>query len=396
MNIEKLYADLEAVYPKMVEIRRDLHMHPELSNQEFRTAEKIADYLTEIGVDEVKTNVGGTGVVGIIKGAKPGKTVALRADFDALPIQDEKDVAYKSTVPNVMHACGHDGHTATLLGVATALVKNRDELAGNVVLLHQHAEESGGGAVPMIEAGCLEGVDVVFGTHLSSTNKTGQIFTREGYLMAATDEFQITINGKGGHGASPHETIDPIVTISSIVMNLQQIVGRNIDPIESAVVTVGSIHAGEASNVIPDSAKITGTVRTYVPEIRELIEKRIKQLVKSTCEGVGATYEVNYRHGYDAVENHQAETAYLKEVAAAAIGEENVVESPPLMGGEDFGYFMQKVPGNFFFTGGALSDESLVFPHHHPRFDFDEEAMQVGGKVLLAAVANANNAKIGK
>ncbi|WP_368653132.1 M20 family metallopeptidase [Ornithinibacillus sp. 4-3] len=395
MDIKQWHQDLEELFPKMVEIRRDLHQHPELAYQEVRTAKIIADYLEDLGI-EVRTKVGGNGVLGTIKGGKPGKTVAIRADFDALPIQDEKDVEYKSTIPNKMHACGHDGHTATLLGVATVLAKHRDDLEGNVVLIHQHAEEDIGGAEPMIADGCLEGVDVVFGTHLSSTTPLGEISCSPGYVMAATDFFDIVINGKGGHGASPHQTVDPIVTASQLVMNLQQIISRNVDPIESGVVTVGSFHSGEAPNVIADSAKITGTVRTYLPEVRDLIENRISQIANAICEGNDATCEVQYHRGYDAVWNHPAETKYLQEVASEIIGEENVIEGPPSMGGEDYGYFMQKVPGTFFHTGAALSDASLVYPHHHPRFDFDEDAMKIAGKILLSAVAKVNDADIGK
>lgn len=390
MNIDTLHKELEELFPTMVEIRRDLHQHPELSFQEVRTAKKIADYLTELGI-EVRTEVGGRGVVGILRGKKEGKTVALRADFDALPIQDEKDVPYQSTIPGVMHACGHDGHTATLLGVATVLARHREELEGNVVFIHQHAEElTPGGAKPMIEDGCLDGVDVIFGTHLDSLSPSGQINYREGYVMAASDGFEIRISGKGGHGASPHDTVDPIVTASQLVVNLQQIVSRNVDPIKSAVLTIGSFHSGEANNVIPDAAKITGTVRTYDPEVRELIEKRMKQIADATCIANGATCEVIYERGYDAVWNHPEETQYIQKIAETIVGEDKVVEMAPEMGGEDFGYFMQKVPGTFFFTGAALSNTNDVYPHHHPRFDFDEEAMLTAAKVFVSAVVNVN------
>lgn len=392
MNIDILYKELEDLFPTMVDIRRDLHQHPELSFQEVRTAKKIADYLTELGI-EVRTDVGGRGVVGTLKGKKEGKTVAIRADFDALPIQDEKDVPYKSTVPGVMHACGHDGHTATLLGVATVLAKHRDELEGNVVFIHQHAEElTPGGAKPMIEDGCLDGVDIVLGTHLNSMTPSGDIYYREGYIMAASDGFEITISGKGGHGAAPHDTVDPLVTASQLVVNLQQIVSRNVDPVKSAVLTIGSFHSGEANNVIPDTAKITGTVRTYDPEVRELIQKRMKQVADAICLANNASCEVIYNRGYDAVWNHPKETQYIQKITEALVGKDKVIEMAPEMGGEDFGYYMQEVPGTFFFTGAAPTDPNLVYPHHHPRFDFDEKAMLTAAKIFVSAVANLSHA----
>lgn len=390
MDVHKLHEALEEIYPKMVDIRRDLHQHPELSFEEVRTPQMIADYLTDLGI-EVRTEVGGRGVVGTLRGGKEGKTVALRADFDALPIQDEKDVPYKSTVPGTMHACGHDGHTAALLGTATVLAKHREELEGNVVFIHQFAEEvPPGGAKPMVEDGCLDGVDVVFGAHLQSNSPLGNIYAREGYQSAAADMFHIKINGKGGHGAYPHQAIDPVVTASQLVVHLQQIVSRSVDPTESAVLTVGSIQSGDIGNVIPDTAYLKGTIRTFESDIRDLMEKRLKQVTEATCVASGASFEIDYLRGYDPVWNHAEETAYLKEVAADVVGEEKVKEAKVTMGGEDFCYYTQKVPGTFFNVGARLSDPELVYPHHHPRFDFDEKAMLVTAKVFVSAIANIN------
>lgn len=390
MDIKKLHAELDEIYPKIVEIRRDLHQHPELGFEEERTPKVIAEYLKELGL-EVRTEVGGRGVVGTLRGGKEGKTVALRADFDALPIQDEKDVPYKSKIPGKMHACGHDGHTATLLGVATVLAKYREELEGNVVFIHQFAEEVlPGGAKAMVEDGCLDGVDVIFGAHLQSTKPLGEIQYQEGYKSAAADMFDITISGKGGHGASPHDTIDPVYTASQLVVNLQQIVSRNVDPVESAVVSVGSFHSGKAGNVIPDTATLSGTVRTYKPEIRDLAEERLKQITEATCKATGASFEVNYTRGYDSLWNHPEETRYLKEVAKEVVGEEKVVEAGPHMAGEDFTYYVQKVPGTFFNVGARLSDPDRVYPHHHPMFDFDEKALLIAAKVFVSAIANIN------
>lgn len=385
MDLKILTAELEALYPKMVEFRRDFHQHPELSFKEERTPQVIAKYLQSLGI-EVRIGVGGRGVVGLLRGGKPGKTVALRADFDALPIQDEKDVPYKSTVPGVMHACGHDGHTATLLGVATVLAKHREELQGNVVFIHQFAEElAPGGAKPMIEDGCLDGVDVIFGTHLNSFRTVGEIYYREGYAMAASDRFEIEVLGKGGHGASPHETIDPLVTASQLVLNLQQIVSRRVDPQKSAVVTVGSFHAGEAFNVIPDRAKLIGTVRTYDQQVRDMIEQAIEQVTAAACAANGASYTYKYERGYDAVWNHPNETQHLVEAAKEIVGEVNVKEMPPLMGGEDFAYYLQQVPGTFYFVGAGNPELNAVYPHHHPRFDIDEKALLIAAKTLMAA-----------
>ncbi|WP_368653223.1 M20 family metallopeptidase [Ornithinibacillus sp. 4-3] len=393
MDIQALHKELEEIFPKMVEIRRDLHENPELGFEEVRTPQVIADYLRSLDID-VRTEVGGRGVVGTLKGGKPGKTIALRADFDALPIQDEKDVEYKSKVPNKMHACGHDGHTATLLGVATVLAKHREELEGTVVFLHQHAEEiAPGGAKPMVEDGCLDGVDYVFGAHLSSTTPCGTINYCEGYTSAAADAFEITINGKGGHGAHPHTTVDPVLTVGHLVVNLQQIVSRNVDPIESAVLSIGSIHTGNAGNVIPDSVTLNGTIRSYDPDIRDLLENRMKEITEATCALTGASCEIKYSRGYDALWNHPKETQYLRDVAIETLGEENVSEKKPGMGAEDFTYYVQKVPGTFFNVGARLDDDSKVFPHHHPRFDIKEDALLVGAKVFVAAVANANRLK---
>jgi len=303
--INKLNEKLQNYYEEMVHIRRYLHQHPELSFKEFKTAAYIADYYRNLGV-EVQTNVGGNGVVAKINGKHPGKTVALRADFDALPIQDEKDVPYKSTVPGVMHACGHDGHTATLLVLAKVLHELRDELKGEYVLIHQHAEEyAPGGAITMIEDGCLNGVDVIFGTHLWATEPTGTIQFRVGPIMAAADRFEITIQGKGGHGAQPHRTKDAIVCASQLVVNLQQIVSRKVNPIDSAVVSIGSFVSDNAFNVIADKAKLIGTVRTFNEEIRNFIEKDIERIVQGTCMTNDCSYEYLYDRGYPAVVNHK-------------------------------------------------------------------------------------------
>jgi len=378
------FDQLEAMYEQMVDWRRFLHQYPELSFQEIETPKMVATILESYGI-EVRTNVGGRGVVGTIRGAKPGKTIALRADFDALPIQDEKNVPYKSKIPGVMHACGHDGHTATLLAVAKVLSDNKDSLSGNVVLLHQHAEEKlPGGAIGMIEDGCLDEVDYVFGSHLSSIAPLGTYVYRSGYSMAATDFFEITIRGKGGHGSAPHETVDSVAVASQVINQLQLIVSRRVDPQKEAVVTVGSFHAGNAGNVIADSAKLTGTVRTFDPEVRSLVEEEVKQIVNRVCEAFHAQCEIIYDNGYPALYNHEQETATFEEIIKNSLQEDMLTERPPVMGGEDFAYYLQERPGMFFHTGAALSNTEDRYPHHHPMFDFDEKGMVFAGKALLS------------
>lgn len=382
-------SDLDAGFEEMVEIRRYLHMHPEVSFQEFKTAAYIAEFYHKLGI-EAKTGVGGNGVVAVIKGDLPGKTIALRADFDALPIGDEKDVPYKSTVPGVAHACGHDGHTATLLVLAKVLHKHRRTLEGSVVFIHQHAEEyAPGGAVSMIEDGCLDGVDVIFGTHLWASEPAGKIQYRVGPIMAAADRFQITINGKGGHGAQPHKTKDAVVIGSQLVMNLQQIVSRKVDPVHSAVVSVGSFVAENPFNVIADSAVLIGTVRTFDEEVRTLIEEEIERVVKASCALYDADYDYQFERGYPAVVNHREETEQLAELASKVPGVQIVEESPMQMGGEDFAYYLQHVKGTFFFTGAKPAYSETAYPHHHPKFDIDEKAMLIAAKTFsLALLAN--------
>lgn len=383
---EKWNAQLDESFNEIKEWRRHLHENPELSYKEVNTSAFIVDKLTSFGI-EVKKGVGGGGVVGLIRGAKPGKTIALRADFDALPIQDEKDVPYKSKVPGVMHACGHDAHTATLLGVAKVLSEHREDLAGNVVLLHQHAEEMPpGGAIAMINDGCLDGVDAVFGTHLWSTIPYGKIGYKSGYLMAASDHFTIKIQGHGGHGSSPHQTVDAVTIGSQLVNQLQQIVSRQIDPLKPAVVTVGTFHAGVTFNVIADSATITGTVRTFNKEVQDHIEAEIATISKNVCAAFHASCEVEYEHGYPAVYNHKEETAIFEEAIKAGLDEDVLFEMEPSMGGEDFAYYLQNKPGMFFFTGAGNAEVGAGYPHHHPRFDIDERAMLVAGKGFLSIV----------
>ncbi|WP_270182093.1 M20 family metallopeptidase [Alkalihalobacillus sp. CinArs1] len=383
--MNQLFNKLEDLYSEMVELRRHFHQYPELSFEEVETPKLIANYHRELGHD-VREHVGGRGVVATLKGTKPGKTVALRADFDALPIQEENEVPYKSKVDGVMHACGHDGHTAILLCLAKALNAIQNELEGTIVFIHQHAEEyQPGGAIAMIEDGCLEGVDVVFGTHLRATEEMGKIMYKEGPFMAAADRFEIEIIGRGGHGAQPHLTKDSIVIASQLVVNLQQLVSRRVNPLDSAVLSVGTFDARNAFNVIANNVQLVGTVRTFKKNVKELMEKEIERVVRGTCLAADVDYKLNYVHGYPALVNHKTETELLKNYAKLVPDVKEVTEHEAQMGGEDFSYYLQHVPGTFFFTGALNQDAEQVYPHHHPRFSFDERAMLIAAKVMATA-----------
>jgi amidohydrolase len=380
--------DIEEILPGVVADRRDFHEHPELANQEVRTAGIVAERLRALGVEDVRTGIASTGVTGLIRGTKPGagRTVLLRADMDALPILEENDVPYRSQTPGVMHACGHDAHTAMLLGVARLLSERRDEFPGTVKLLFQPAEESPpGGAKPMIEAGVLENpkVGAAFGIHVAQELPVGEIRLRPGPAMAAADRFHMVIHGKGGHGARPHDSIDPIVIGAQIVTALQTLVARAVDPTEEAVVTVGTFKAGEAFNVIPDTAELGGTVRTFNAKNRDMLEERIGSLARGIGAAMGGEVDFAYVRGYPATVNDPEMTELVREEAAKVVGEENVKDAPLLMGAEDFSYFLEAVPGAFWFVGSNNPERGLVWGHHHPRFDIDEGVLPIGMESMV-------------
>ncbi len=387
-KVVDLIEKLEEIFPELVQIRRDFHMHPELGYEEVETPKRVAKYLGELGL-EVRTQVGGRGVVGRLTGGRPGKTVALRADFDALPIQDEKQVEYKSRVPGVMHACGHDLHTAALLGVAKVLSEVRDSIEGNVVFIHQFAEEKHpGGALPMIEDNCLEDVDVIYSAHVLANLPYETVGIKEGYLLGSADEFEIEIIGKGGHAAQPYEAIDPIVLGSQIIMSLQQIVSRRIKPMDPAVVSVCTFHSGDANNVIPHSAKITGSVRAFNKETRSKLEESIKSIVQNLCDEAGATVKINYLHGYPSVYNDPVETKRVERVAKSIFSTDKVIKKEPFMAADDFAYFLEKVPGVYVMVGGRNEEIGASYPHHHPKFDVDERAILTIGKVFISSIVD--------
>ncbi len=371
---------------EMIYVRRHLHMHPELSHKEIATPAYIANYLVDLGI-EVRSGVGGRGVVGIIRGGKPGKTIAFRADFDALPIHDAKNASYQSTVPGVMHACGHDGHTAALLGFAKAINALKDQVQGNIVLIHQFGEElPPGGSRAMIADGCLDGVDAIYGAHLQSTMDSGHVYVRDGYLQAGEDTIKITVNGSGAHGAEPHKGADPILAASHIMVALQSIVSRNTDPLKELVISIGKFHAGDADNVIPEKAVMEGTIRVFDEELRTLASVRLTDLARSIGRGLGCEVDVQIERGYDALWNHGAQMDVVRKAAADVFGSDAVVETQPIMPVEDFSYYLQHVAGAYFFVGAKMEDPKKVFPHHHEKFDFHEPAMEMIAKTFAGIV----------
>ncbi|QDP39732.1 M20 metallopeptidase family protein [Radiobacillus deserti] len=377
----QLHQRIDDLYDEMVEMRRYLHQYPELSFHENKTAAFIADTYKKLNIP-YQANVGGNGVIARLKGSKPGPTIAFRADFDGLPIQDEKDVPYKSKIDGVMHACGHDGHTATLLTLAKVLKEVQEELFGEIIFIHQHAEElAPGGAKPIVESGVLEDVDYVYGNHLWTNAPYGVIQTAPKEFMAGADRFEITIQGKGGHGAIPHQTNDAIVIGSQLVTNLQQIVSRRIDPLATAVLTIGTFQAGTTFNIIADKAHITGTVRTFDPELQDFIIQEMEKVMKGTTTSYNATYTFDYEKGYPPVINHPEQANIVLQAAEQVKGVEKAEMVVPSMTGEDFSYYLLEKPGAFFFTGAQK--EGHIYPHHHPKFDIDERSMVLAAKTFI-------------
>ncbi|WP_249595566.1 amidohydrolase [Peribacillus frigoritolerans] len=386
--LDQLLQKLEEKKERMIEIRRYLHQHPELSFKEEKTSQYIADFYKDKSVI-IRTNVGGFGVVVTIEGGLPGKTVALRADFDGLPIMEEADVPFKSSNPGVMHACGHDGHTAYLMILAEALIEMKDQLRGNVVILHQPAEETPpGGAIAMIEDGCLEGVDSIFGIHLMSLSVTGEVCYRAGEMQAGRSYFKVKIQGKGGHGSMPHTSNDSIVAASHFVVAAQTIVSRRINPFDMATVTIGSFDGKGSFNVIKDSVELEGDVRTMSSEVRATVETEFKRILAGLAQEFDITYDLIYSHDYPVLVNDKAMTELVVNgIEKAGIPEiKALVETPPMSGSEDFAYYLQKIPGSMFYVG-AKPDVGPVYPHHHPKFVINEDSLIIAAKAMAAVVA---------
>jgi amidohydrolase len=380
--------EIDAIAPQIVDIRRDIHMYPEQGFEVYRTAALVAENLRAWGI-HVQENIGKTGVVGDIEGNHPGPTIALRADMDALPIQETGTVPYKSKNDGIMHACGHDGHTAILLGIAKVLSDKRELLHGRVRFIFQPSEEKDGGATYMIDDGCLEGVDEIYGIHLWNYSELGEIGSIPGTILAATDSLNFIVKGIAGHGAMPQGTVDAIVVSANLINALQTIVSRNVDPLQNAVVTIGTIHGGDNHNVIASSVKMDGTIRTFSQEISTLIRKRIQQITQGIEATFGGTIKVKIEKGYPATVNDPKLFKKLM-TAAKRIVEDGARKITPFMGGEDFAYYAKKVPGCFFFIGSSPQGVSPgTIPHHCSHFDFDERALLVGASVLLELVENS-------
>jgi amidohydrolase len=369
----------------VVALRRELHRHPELAYQETGTAARIVGFLQDSTLD-LRTGVGGTGLVAQTRGGQ-GKTVLLRVDMDGLPLQEQTAAPYASEEPGRMHACGHDGHVAIGAGAARVLAKRR--LPGTVRLLFQPAEEGEGGAQAVIRDGVADGVDMVLGIHLWNELPVGVIGVKAGPLMAAVDRLKIVVRGRGGHGGMPHRTADPVVAAAQLVVALQAIVSREVSPLQSAVVTIGAIHGGEAFNVIPDEVTLKGTIRSFDPVLRASMVERINRMAGGVASAFGCRAEVEIRAGNPAVINDEAVAAVARRAAVRVVGEDQVVLPEPSMGGEDMSVYFERAPGCFVFVGSANREKGLDHPHHSPFFDFDEEALAIGCQFLVEAAEEA-------
>ncbi|MGM0218081.1 amidohydrolase [Enterococcus sp. AZ126] len=362
----------------MIKWRRHLHRYPELSFHEVETAKYIQKVLAEFSNLQV-SSLTENSVIAILKGNKPGKTIALRADIDALPIMEEANVAFQSENPGVMHACGHDTHTAMLLGAVKVLSTMQDKIAGTVKFIFQPAEEvPPGGAKLLVEAGVMEDVDMVFGLHIAPNIPVGMIGTRKGAVSAASDVFTLKIKGKGSHGSTPDLSIDPIMIGVEIINNLNNIVSRNISPFDNAVISIGEFNAGKTTNVIPDTAQIKGTVRTNDKEVRLFIKKRIEDIIDGICKMYDASYELDYLFGYSEVNNDSRATDIVIAAAEKVVGKNEMFEAPKMMGGEDFSAYTDVRPGSFFILGGGTAAQECGYMNHHPKFKIMEDCFPVG------------------
>lgn len=374
---------------EMIQIRRDFHQHPELSFEEKRTAGIIAKYLTDLGL-KVQTGIGGTGVVGLLSSKDPGNTLLLRADMDALPIKEQNEVKYKSQNDGIMHACGHDGHMAIVLTVAKILSRQRKEFSGHIKFVFQPAEEGPGGAKLMIDAGVMKNpkVDAAIGLHLWNNLPIGTIGIRRGPTMASMDLFTIKLLGKGGHGAMAHGAVDAIIMSGEVLSAIQTIASREISPLRSIVVHVGTIHGGCGFNIVADQVELRGTVRALDSKIQKTIPKRMKRILKGITAAMRGDFELDYQFGYPVLINDPSMTELVRKIVTEVVGDRRIFEIEPTMVGEDMAFFLREVPGCFFFVGSANNAKGLSAQHHGPFFDFDEEAMVLGTEIMTKATLN--------
>lgn len=379
---------IAAMKEEMTEWRRDIHAHPEIAFEEVRTSDLVAAKLEEWGV-EVHRGIAKTGVVGVLRGrdgGASGKSIGLRADMDALPMQEENDVPYKSTNPGKFHGCGHDGHTTMLLGAAKYLAETRN-FAGTVNFIFQPGEEGGAGGQLMVQEGMFDRFpcDEVYGMHNWPALPAGEIAVVPGPIMAAADQFDITISAKGGHAAMPHYCNDPVIIAAQMVTAFQSLISRNADPLDAAVISVTQLHAGSAHNVIAEEATLGGTVRTFRPETQDMIQEGMERIGKGICQAFGAEFAFDYRRGYPATVNHEAQAALAAEIAAGVVGADNIRKNvEPVMGAEDFSFMLQKRPGAYLWLGQAGGPSSCMV--HNPRYDFNDEVLPVGASVFATMV----------
>jgi amidohydrolase len=377
---DTLVAEINRLEPSLVEWRRDFHRHPELAFEERRTSDVVRAFLESCWI-EVRS-CGRTGLRGFLRGGKPGRTVALRADMDALPVTELADHDYRSENDGVMHACGHDGHMAILMGAAKVLAAHRENLPGNYVFLFQPSEErSPGGAPLMMEEGALEGVDRIFGLHLWQPLPSGVVGLCAGPMMAQADEFEVTVHGRGGHASQPQATVDPVLVASHLVVAVQTIVSRFSDPMQPVVVSITTVHGGRINNIIPDSVTMTGTVRTLDSATQRLVKQRLEEVCDATCRTFGATSEFRYEDGYPPLVNDAASVEVVLKVAASEFGADKSQTIRPVMGGEDFAYFLERVPGAFAMLGIG---DNRPHPHHNARFDIDEAVLPIGVRLMTS------------
>ncbi len=373
----------------IVQIREYFHEYPELSFKEYKTADKIEEELRAMGLEPKRITE--TGIIADIKG-KGNKTVAIRADIDALPVTEENKVPYVSRNEGVMHACGHDTHMAMLLGAAKMLIADKEKLNGNIRLIFQPAEElPPGGAVDMIKNGALDNVDYIIGQHIMGFMPAGHVAIYYKEMMANADEFDITVHGKGGHGSAPQDAVDTVYITAHLVEMLNTIVSREIDPMEAAVITVGTINAGYRYNIIAAHSKLTGTVRTFNLEVQKKIIKRIEDILEGLKSTYGIEYEYNYKKGYPVLINNEKISRYIEEAAEKIVGKENIEHPKPNMGGEDFAYYLQKIPGAYYFFGASNVKKGINSPNHSPKFDADEDQLYTGARILKEAAMDILN-----
>ena len=388
MDIKEKVLDLE---DEVIRLRRDFHKHPELGFKEFRTAKKVAGYLEDLGL-EVETNIAKTGVVGVLRGSEPGKTLMLRADMDALPIQEQNDFTYKSAVPGLMHACGHDGHTAMLLVAAKILSEYKDQIKGNIKFVFQPNEETAA-AKMMIDEGVLEDPDIdgAFGIHLWTPIESGKIAISEGAVMGGLYEFEIDIKGKGGHTSAPQQAVDPILTASDLIQTVQSIQTREIDPLKPTTIMFGEVKAGTATNIIPEEAELRGTIRYLYRDIEEnpaQPKKRFERIVENVCNNHNAEYDIESIVESPPVYNNSEMVKKAQETAEEVLDDKDKIVDYTNLAGEDFGEFSDAVPSTFYFVGTGNKEKGTDYAHHHPKFDIDEDTLKTGVEMHVRSALN--------